>query len=56
MLWEELNDSDILHCTYIRGRVIETWERYIQTLSGELEVCFCSPVFSYSNVISACHG
>ncbi len=40
MLREELNNSDIPHHTYIRGQVIETWERYIQTLSGELEDAF----------------
>ncbi|KAK0445279.1 uncharacterized protein EV420DRAFT_1648417 [Desarmillaria tabescens] len=37
MLWEELNDYDIPHHTYIWKCVIETWEKYIATLKGEIE-------------------
>lgn len=38
MLCEELTDTDIPHCTFIRAWVIQTWERYTSTLKGEMEV------------------
>ena len=43
MLREDLTDSDIPHRTYIRKRVIETWERYIAMLKNELNVSVFLP-------------
>ncbi|PBK84510.1 hypothetical protein ARMGADRAFT_1037010 [Armillaria gallica] len=38
MLWEDLCDSDIPHCTYIQKCVIETWEWYIAMLKSKMDM------------------
>lgn len=43
MLWEDLTDADIPHCTYIQKCIIETWEKYITTLKSKMEVSLFLP-------------
>jgi len=41
MLWEELCDSDIPHCSTIRARIIEVWDEHLDDLQKEMKVWKC---------------
>ena len=38
MLWEDLKDSDIPHCTTICKQIMEVWDEHLDTLQDQMKV------------------
>jgi len=39
MLWEELKDSDIPHCTSLHEWILDVWNDHLDKLQEEMAVC-----------------
>ena len=50
MLHEELKDEDIPHWTTVRNRILEIWDKHLDQLANEMQVCLHATLSFYYQI------